>query len=142
LQVLFPILGWNWPGAQFEHDDTADAIEYFPAAHSVHELAPLPLPVFVIEPVSQVVHGASELGSAEYMPAAHATHEIAPVADPVSVMDPAKHGRQYELSPLDWYFAASHAMHDAWFFNGWYSPESHVAQSPFFTYLPGIQSLQ
>jgi hypothetical protein len=77
-----------------------DAIEYLPAPHSVHELAPLPLPVFVIDPAWHVEHTAA-LETVEYSPAPHSVQLLAPELAAVLVMEPAKHSRQYELPPLD-----------------------------------------
>ena len=51
----------------------AGAVEYLPTLHSMHELAPVLLPVFVTEPASQVVH-ATAFDTSEYFPAAHAVH--------------------------------------------------------------------
>ena len=123
------------------HESKTDAVEYSPAPHSAHRLAPVLAPVLVIDPAWHVEHAAA-LETVEYSPAPHSVQLLAPELAAVLVMEPAKHGRQYEFPPLDWYFAASHAMHDASLVDGWYSPESHVAQSPSFTYFPGIQSLQ
>jgi hypothetical protein len=38
------------PSVQLEHAATFDAVEYFPAAHAVQLLAPVPVPVSVREP--------------------------------------------------------------------------------------------
>ena len=34
----------------------ADTVEYLPAAHSLHELAPTSVPVFVIDPAPHASH--------------------------------------------------------------------------------------
>ena len=73
---------------QAVHDDTLDAVEYLPAPHSVHVEAPVPAPVFVIEPAAHSVHDAT-FEAIEYLPAAHAVHAFAPTLMPVSVIDPA-----------------------------------------------------
>jgi hypothetical protein len=75
------------------HDSVADVIEYFPAKHAVHKLAPELAPLLVIEPAPHAVHAAT-FDPLEYVPAAHAIHELAPAAVPVSVRDPAKHTLQ------------------------------------------------
>ena len=66
---------------------------YLPAAHALHIVAPVLLPVFVIEPAAHVVHVAT-FDAVEYSPAAHAVHELAPAAVPVSVIEPARHTLQ------------------------------------------------
>ena len=38
------------------HVAAPEAVEYVPAAHSVHVTAPVPAPAFVIEPALQVMH--------------------------------------------------------------------------------------
>ena len=67
------------------HDITFDAVEYRPAAHSVHATAPVLVPAFVIEPAEQSIHAAT-FEAVEYLPAAHAKHSFAPEALPVSVL--------------------------------------------------------
>ena len=81
------------PAAQSIHAATLDAVEYLPAPHAVHVVAPLLLPVFVIDPASHAVH-ASTFDAVEYSPAAHATHTLAPAAVPVLVIEPATHTLQ------------------------------------------------
>ena len=78
------------------HSTTFDSVEYFPAPHFVHVVAPVPVPVFVIEPAAQSVHEAT-LELVEYLPALHGVHAFAPVLVPVSVIDPAAHSEQYDL---------------------------------------------
>ena len=83
------------------HDATAEVVEYLPALHSVHVVAPALVPVFVIEPAPQSVHEAS-LGSIEYVPAGHLTHVFAPGSPPVlSVIEPAAQSEQYDLPFAD-----------------------------------------
>jgi hypothetical protein len=42
------------------HDvDRFDAVEYFPTAHAVHVVAPVPAPLSVIDPAAQAVHCAT-----------------------------------------------------------------------------------
>ncbi len=78
------------------HDATFDVVEYLPAAHSRHELAPALVPVFVIEPALQSMHDAM-VDVVEYLPAAHAVHVVAPAVAPVFVIDPAAQSEQYDL---------------------------------------------
>ena len=88
------------------HAFTADTVEYLPALHSPHELAPTLVPVFVIEPASHCSHDVlpatpeylpawqslqASTDDAEYCPAAHAVHVVAPSAEPVFVTEPAAH---------------------------------------------------
>ena len=82
------------------HDGTFDAVEYLPALHEVHELAPALMPVFVIEPAPQSMHDAT-LDVVEYLPAMHAVHVVAAAAAPVSVIEPATHSEQYDLPRSD-----------------------------------------
>ena len=82
------------------HDGTVDAVEYLPAAHSVHELAPALAPVFVMDPALQSVHDAT-FDAVEYLPAPHALHAVAPVAAPVLVIEPATHSEQNDLPLSD-----------------------------------------
>ena len=82
------------------HKVTFDAVEYLPAAHSRHELAPALAPAFVIEPAPQWMHDAT-FDAVEYLPATHAVHAFAPADEPVSVIEPAAHSEQYDLPPSD-----------------------------------------
>jgi hypothetical protein len=75
------------------HAATLDAVEYFPATHSVHSVAPELAPLLVIEPAPHGVHSAT-FDALEYVPAAHAIHELAPTSVPMSVRDPTKHTLQ------------------------------------------------
>ena len=100
------------------HDPTFDAVEYLPASHAEHDVAPGFVPVLVFEPAAHSVHAAT-LDAVEYEPAAHAVHVVAPVLLPVSVIDPA-----------------AHVMHEATFDATEYSPAAqamqlHLRASPF-----------
>ena len=77
------------PATQSVHADAVDTVEYLPTAHAVQVLAPVLVPVFVIEPAAQLMH-AESVDAVEYVPASHAVQELAP-AEPVSVIDPARH---------------------------------------------------
>ena len=70
------------------HAETLDAVEYLPAAHSTHVVAPASAPVFVTDPAAHSMHELTS-DAVEYLPASHAVHELAPAADPASVIDPA-----------------------------------------------------
>ena len=82
------------------HNATLDAVEYLPAAHSRHELAPALAPVFVIDPAPQSLHDAT-FDAVEYLPAAHPVHAMAPANAPALVIDPAAHAVQYDLPDAD-----------------------------------------
>ena len=84
---------WYLPVSHSMHESKADDVEYSPAPHLAHRLAPVLVPVLVIDPAWQVVHDVT-FDPLEYVPAAHAAHKIAPAATPVSVRDPAKHTLQ------------------------------------------------
>ena len=75
------------------HAATFDAVEYLPTAHTVHVVAPVLVPVFVIEPASQSEHDGT-FEAFEYLPASHAVHVVAPALAPVSVFEPATHTLQ------------------------------------------------
>ena len=87
---------------------TFDAVEYLPSAHAVHVVAPVPMPVSVMDPAAQVWQAEAEVwfvklwyvpalqsvqdatsDAVEYLPPVHAVHVVAPVFVPLSVMDPA-----------------------------------------------------
>ena len=53
--ALEPVVPVYLPAPQSVHAFTFEAVEYFPAAHVVHETAPVLSPAFVIEPASQVM---------------------------------------------------------------------------------------
>ena len=95
------------PALQSEQAGTFDAAEYLPAAHNLHVVAPVAVPVFVIEPAAQsmqsdasfepvaptylpAAHAMHEATSepVEYFPASHAVHVVAPADAPVLVIEP------------------------------------------------------
>ena len=80
--------GWCLPASHPVHAATAELVEYLPAAHGMHELAPAAVPVFVIDPAPHPMH-SSTFDAVEYVPAAQAVHVVAPADEPVSVIDPA-----------------------------------------------------
>ena len=82
------------------HDVLFEAVEYLPAAHAVHVVAPVVLPVFVIEPAAHAMHVAT-FDAVEYLPAAHPVHAMAPANAPALVIDPAAHAVQYDLPDAD-----------------------------------------
>ena len=94
-------------------DVTLDAVEYVPAVHAVHVVAPLSMPVLVIFPAPQVEQSDccvlpfslwyvptlqsvqdATLDAVEYFPPSHAVHVVAPVPVPASVMFPAAQVKQ------------------------------------------------
>ena len=75
------------------HAVAFDAVEYLPTAHTVHVVAPVLVPVFVIEPAAQSAHDGT-FDAFEYLPASHAVHVVAPVEEPLSVIEPAAHSEQ------------------------------------------------
>ena len=56
LWLVEPVTSTNLPALQLVQAATFEAIEYLPAVHGVHAEAPVPVPVFVIEPALQMVH--------------------------------------------------------------------------------------
>ena len=49
-QYDWPPFDWYWPALQSLHAAMFEAVEYFPAPHSVQVVAPAPEPVLVIDP--------------------------------------------------------------------------------------------
>ena len=107
------------------HSLAADFVEYLPALHSRHELAPPSAPVLVIEPASHVAHAVlpvlpeyvpawqspqASTDAAEYWPAAHAVHVVAPVSEPVFVTEPAPHSAHGASVDAAEYVPAPHAV--------------------------------
>ena len=58
LAAAEPVVPTYLPAVQSVHAATLDAIEYFPTAHAVHTVAPLLVPLSVIEPALHGVHDA------------------------------------------------------------------------------------
>ena len=56
LAAAEPVVPTYLPAVQSVHAATLDAIEYFPTAHAVHTVAPLLVPLSVIEPAPHGVH--------------------------------------------------------------------------------------
>ena len=54
-----PSLAAYWPTTQSPQAASVEAVEYFPTAHAVQMLAPVLLPVFVIEPASHAAQATS-----------------------------------------------------------------------------------
>jgi hypothetical protein len=108
-----PVASAYLPAAQRMHDvASVEAVEYCPAAQAVQVVAPVSLPLSVIEPAAQAqaVH-SSKFDAVEYSPATHAMHELAAAAAPLSVREPAKHTSQYDCAPLAWKLPAWHSVH-------------------------------
>ena len=112
------------------HAPAFDAVEYLPTAHALQILAPLPVPVFVIEPAGQsaqslasfepvvplYVPGAQSVHAAtfdeiEYLPTAHAVHVVAPVLVPASVIEPAAQSMHDGTFDFVEYLPSAHAVH-------------------------------
>ena len=66
-------------------------VEYCPAVHSVHILAPASVPLLVIQPARQLVHEGC-FGVVANLPASHLVHDSAPLA--FSVIEPGRHSKQ------------------------------------------------
>ena len=125
-----PSLAAYLPAGHDVHAATFDSLEYLPTAHLAHMLAPVLVPVFVIEPAahcaqslasfepvvplyvpaSQSVHAAT-LDAVEYLPTAHGVHVIAPSRVPASVIEPAAQSMQFESVELVEYRPAAHSSH-------------------------------
>ena len=88
-----PLFATYFPASQLVHDELIDAVEYLPAAHSVHIVAPAADPLSVIDPAAHVMHDAT-IELVEYIPAAQAVHDFAPAAVPVLVIEPGTHTLQ------------------------------------------------
>ena len=101
-----PADAWYSPAAHVPHASAADVVEYLPVLHSLQELAPPLMPVFVTEPASHCSHDVlpaapaylpasqsvqASTDDAEYLPATHAVHVVAPAVEPVFVTEPASH---------------------------------------------------
>ena len=125
-----PSLAAYLPFGHDVHALTFDSLEYLPTAHAVQMLAPVLVPVFVIEPAAhcaqslrsfepvvplyvpgaQSVHAAT-FDTTEYLPTAHAVHVVAPVLVPVSGIEPAAHSVHVESVVVGEYLPASHLSH-------------------------------
>ena len=92
------------------HAACAVVLMYSPAAHAVHVVAPVPVPVFVMWPARQSEHDAT-FDCAECLPAAHAVHVVAPVPVPVLVIEPASQSVHDATFDAVEYVPASHAVH-------------------------------
>ena len=89
-----PVVSTYLPATQPMHDVARlDVVEYCPTAQAVQVVAPVLLPLSVIEPAAQAVQDVTA-DAVEYSPAAHPSHEIAPGAVPLSVREPAKQALQ------------------------------------------------
>ena len=76
------------PAAQIKQVATLEAVEYFPGMHGVQVVAPVPVPVSVIDPALQLVQAVT-LEAVEYFPGVHGVQVVAPAPVPVSMIDPA-----------------------------------------------------
>ena len=110
-----PVVSVYLPASHSSQAATFDCSEYLPVAHGEQVVAPVLVPVFVIEPAAHVVHDAT-FDAVEYLPAAHAVHVVAPVPLAALVFDPAAQYMQPEESvPSAEYVpagqAAPHGIH-------------------------------
>ena len=125
-----PSLAAYLPAGHDVHLATCDALEYLPTAHALQMLAPVAVPVFVIEPAAhcaqslasfepvvplyvpalQSVHAAT-FDAVEYLPTAHAVHVVAPVPAPASVIEPAAQSAHVESVDFFEYLPAAHSSH-------------------------------
>ena len=78
------------------HEATFDAVQYLPAAHFAHAVAPGVVPVLVFDPALQLVHAAFD--DFEYLPATHSLQEVAPTDEPVFVIEPAGQSKQFDMA--------------------------------------------
>ena len=102
------------------HAAIFDAVEYMPTAHLVQMLAPVPAPVFVIEPSGHTAQLLALTEPVEYLPTAHGAHLVAPAAPPVSVVEPAWQvvHKIWPGSPAN--VPAAHALHSGLSIDGWW----------------------
>ena len=125
-----PSLAAYLPFGHDVHALTFDSLEYLPTAHAVQMLAPVLVPVFVIEPAAhcaqsltsfepvvplyvpgaQSVH-APTFDAVEYLPTAHAVHVVAPVPVPASVIEPAAQSVHDATFDFVEYLPAAHSSH-------------------------------
>ena len=125
-----PSLAAYLPFGHDVHALTFDSLEYLPTAHAVQMLAPVLVPVFVIEPAAhcaqslrsfepvvplyvpgaQSVHAAT-FDTTEYLPTAHAVHVVAPVLVPASVIEPAAQSMHDGTFDFVEYLPSAHAVH-------------------------------
>ena len=74
-----PVAPTYLPAVHAMHVAMSEPVEYFPASHFVHVVAPADAPVGdrAIEPAAHVMHAASPVVTV-YLPAAHVAHAAAP----------------------------------------------------------------
>ena len=125
-----PSLAAYLPFGHDVHAFTFDLLEYLPTAHAVQILAPVSVPVFVIEPAGQSVQSLGLLepvvplyvpatqsvhvatfDAVEYLPTAHAVHVVAPVPVPASVIEPAAQSVHVDSVDFVEYLPAAHSSH-------------------------------
>ena len=88
---------------------TVDTELYFPAAHAVHVVAPLPDKLSVTEPGAHATH--ADVDWALYSPATHAVQLTAPADANVSVVAPAAHAKHCDCPAWPWYCPATQSVH-------------------------------
>ena len=97
-----PVDSTYLPASQSMQAATFDAVEYLPTAQALQVVAPVLVPVSVIDPAVHTVHAAT-FDAVEYVPAAHAEHKLAPGCAPVLVIEPATHALQWPCPMSSWY---------------------------------------
>ena len=97
-----PVDSMYLPASQSMQAATFDAVEYLPTAQALQVVAPVLVPVSVIDPAVHTVHAAT-FDAVEYVPAAHAEHKLAPACAPVLVIEPATHALQWPCPMSSWY---------------------------------------
>jgi hypothetical protein len=88
------------PGGHWLHA-TVETLLYWPAAHTVHEVALVAVNVFVIDPGPHMAHGVEE--TLLYWPAAQAVQRVAAAEPSVSVTLPLGQCLQPVWPALPWY---------------------------------------
>ena len=66
LAAAEPVVLTYLPAVQSVHAATLDAAEYLPTAHAVHTVAPLLVPLSVIEPAPHGVHDEPPIPAEKY----------------------------------------------------------------------------
>ena len=97
----------NPPGHRLH--GTVDTELYFPVAHAVHVVAPLPDKLSVTEPGAHIAH--ADVDWALYSPATHAVQLTAPADANVSVVAPAAHAKHCDCPAWPWYCPATQSVH-------------------------------
>ena len=97
------------PAGQVEQAVTFDSVEYVPASHTLHAVAPVPV-LPVMEPAGQAVH-VSVFEAAEYVPGVHTLQACAP-APALPVMEPEEQREHAPALGTVVYFPGAHGRQD------------------------------